>query len=99
MTKQKSNLILRRYCLPDSLDDTECSNMPTCYYANKSAQHALVKRLSESLVCTNFFTTEINILTHYYPVLPFYAPCKHQKTIGFLIFSGGIKRQHRVVIG
>ena len=43
MTKQKSNLILRTYCLPDSLDDTERSNMPTCYYANKSAHKPWVK--------------------------------------------------------
>ena len=30
-------------------------------------------------------------LTHFWPVFPFYTPWKHQKTKGFLVFSGGMK--------
>ena len=29
-------------------------------------------------------------LTHFWPMLLFYTPWKHQKTFGFLVFSGGI---------
>ena len=32
-------------------------------------------------------------LTHFMPMIYFYTPWKHQKTIGFLMFSGGIERQ------
>ena len=34
------------------------------------------------------------ILGHFWPMLPFYTPRKHQKTKGFLVFSGGIKWEH-----
>ena len=37
-------------------------------------------------------------ITHYCPVFPFYTPLKHQKTKGFLMFSGGIKRKHPSVM-
>ena len=33
-------------------------------------------------------------LTHYSPVILFYTPWKHQKTL----FSGGIDKQHRAVM-
>ena len=33
-------------------------------------------------------------LTHFQPVFHFYAPWKHQKTSGFLMFSGGIEIEH-----
>ena len=33
-------------------------------------------------------------LTHFRPMFPFYTPWKHQKTFGFLVFSGGIKWEH-----
>ena len=42
---------------------------------------------------------QVNTLTHYSPVLFFYALWKHQKTLGFLIFLGGIEKQHRTVMG
>ena len=32
------------------------------------------------------------LLTHYSPVLLFYTPWKHQKTLGFLMFSGGMEK-------
>ena len=37
---------------------------------------------------------ESNHLIDYYPILLFYTPQKLQKTYGFLMFSGGIKRKH-----
>ena len=37
-------------------------------------------------------------LTYYNPVLLLYSRWKHQKTLEFLIFSGGKEKQHRSVI-
>ena len=34
------------------------------------------------------------ILTHFQPMFNFYTPWKHQKAVGFLKFSGGIKVEH-----
>ena len=34
------------------------------------------------------------ILTHFWAMFPFYTPCKQQKTFGFLVFLGGIKREN-----
>ena len=39
------------------------------------------------------------VLTRYCPVLPFIPTSKYQNTVGFLMFSGGIKRQHWEVMG
>ena len=36
----------------------------------------------------------LNGLNHFWPMFPFYTPLKHQKTFGFLMFSGGIKWEH-----
>ena len=33
-------------------------------------------------------------LTYFLPMFPFYTPWEHQKTKGFLVFSGGIKWEH-----
>ena len=33
-------------------------------------------------------------LTHFVPLVSFYTPSKHQKTTGFLMFRGGIERDH-----
>ena len=33
-------------------------------------------------------------LTLFYPMFPFHSPWKHQKTEGFLGFSGGVKSEH-----
>ena len=38
-------------------------------------------------------------LTHYCPVFSFYNPWKYQKTVGFLMFSRGIKSEHWTVMG
>ena len=38
-------------------------------------------------------------LTHYCPVFSFYIPWKYQKTVGFLMFSRGIKSEHWTVMG
>ena len=40
----------------------------------------------------------IKILTHFWPILPFYTPRKHQKTKDFLMFSGGIRWDHLLEI-
>ena len=36
----------------------------------------------------------LNLLTHFMQVIFFDTPWKHQKTRGFLRFSGGIKKDH-----
>ena len=38
-------------------------------------------------------------LTHFSPVSHFYTPWKHQKTFGFLTFSGGIEMWHWTKMG
>ena len=38
-------------------------------------------------------------LAHYCPVLLIYTPWKHQKPKGFLMFLGGIDKQHWTVMG
>ena len=40
--------------------------------------------------CTSMFIAEVG-LTHFCLIFPLYTPYKHQKTFGFLVFSGGIK--------
>ena len=36
----------------------------------------------------------MEFLTHFRPVFPFYTRWKHQKTRGFVTFSGGIEGEH-----
>ena len=44
---------------------------------------------------TYYFKTRLNDLWNYFMQLAsFYAPWKHQKIRGFLMFSGGIERDH-----
>ena len=40
-----------------------------------------------------------SVLIHFQPMFHFYTPWKHQKTGGFLMFSGGIEVQHWLKIG
>ena len=40
------------------------------------------------------FFLECSSLTRFWPVFPFYTPWKHQKTKGFLLFSGVTKWEH-----
>ena len=49
----------------------------------------------KSIVVERFIST----LTQYSPVLLSYTHWKHQKTLGFLMFSGRIEKQHRAVMG
>ena len=35
----------------------------------------------------------IKVFTHFAPLVSFYTPWKHQKTRGFLIFSGGYRKR------
>ena len=46
------------------------------------------------LLVNAFINSQFNYtpLTHFMPLISFDIPCKHQKTSGFLMFSGGIKR-------
>ena len=37
-------------------------------------------------------TVQFSSLTHFMPLVSFYTPWKHQKTIGFLMFSAGLER-------
>ena len=46
----------------------------------------VLQRLHECQVCIAH-----NVLTHFKSMFYFYIPWKHQKTFGFLIFSGGIE--------
>ena len=39
------------------------------------------------------------LLTHYSPMLLFIPPENIRKPNGFLMFSGGIEKQHRAVMG
>ena len=40
----------------------------------------------------NWNQTNLKLLTYFMPFVSFDSPCKHQKTSGFLMFSGGIER-------
>ena len=44
-----------------------------------------------SLQQSNGFDIRIVVLTHFMPLISFDTPQKHQKTRGFLMFSGVIK--------
>ena len=39
-------------------------------------------------------SSSVSLLTHFMPLVSLYTPWKHQKTSGFLIFLGGIEREH-----
>ena len=39
-----------------------------------------------------FFIISQYTLIHFMPLVSFYTPSKHQKTYGFLMFSGGVER-------
>ena len=62
------------------------------FFTNTSGQHALYSIAFHCFTQESFIT--IFILIHFFPMLPFYIPCKYQKIKGFLMFSGGIKRLH-----
>ena len=48
------------------------------------------------IFCVIFLFTLLlsNILQH---IVPFYTPWKHQKTFNFLVFSGGIEKEYRIL--
>ena len=39
------------------------------------------------------------LLTHLMPLVSFYTPRKHQKTFGFLMFSGGLEKDQWYEMG
>lgn len=41
----------------------------------------------------------LSAVKHYSPVFLIYTPWKHQKPLGFLVFSGAIYKQYRAVMG
>ena len=51
--------------------------------------------LGDFKITSSIFPT----LTRNSPMLPLYTPWKHQKTFRFLMFSGGIEKQHQAVMG
>ena len=48
--------------------------------------------LSRSNVMFIYLSMFKGLLTHFMPQVSFNTPWKHQKTFGFLMFSGGIER-------
>ena len=42
------------------------------------------------------YSHSFSCLTHFMPLVSFYAPWKHQKTFGFLMFSGGIEKDRGI---
>ena len=63
------------------------------FFTYTFGQHALYSTAFHCFTHESFITN-IFILIHFFPMLPFYTPCKYQKIKGFLMFSGGIKRLH-----
>ena len=53
----------------------------------------------KNMILWGLSVTIIIHLTHYSPVLLFYTPENIGKPLGFLMFSGGIEKQHWVVMG
>ena len=56
------------------------------------------------LVNVSFSTSNFNEvlymnLIHFHPMFHFYTPWKHQKTVGLLIFAGGIEVKHWLKMG
>ena len=60
-----------------------------CYIYN----HVL-RNIANDVICIREIFSEFRSLTQFRPMFPFYNPWKHQKTKGFLVFSGGIKWEH-----
>ena len=46
-----------------------------------------------------FSFAQLPMLTHFWPIFPFSTSWKHQKSVDFLVFSGGIKREHWLKMG
>ena len=51
-----------------------------------------------SVLLIKYFEKSV-YLTHYSPVLLIYTSEKVRKPLGFLMFSGGIDKQHQAVMG
>ena len=74
-------------------------------YQNRETPDGTVRfEMSESWKVGNFVLTEARFLQHWHltrfrRMFPFYIPWKHQKTKGFLLFSGGIKWKHWLEMG
>ena len=59
----------------------------------------MVGTLCIKLKQANFMWQANTTLNHFQPMFHFYTPRKHQKTSGFLIFSGGIEVEHWLKLG
>ena len=55
------------------------------------AKVIMIMMLSYRQTCWNFWINKFPV-THFMPLISFYTPWKHQKTSGFLMFSGDIER-------
>ena len=79
---------------------TKCGKIWTGITPNMDALYAVLtpkflEKVSRILTKIKFFLNfalTLLKLTHFMPLVSFYAPGKHQKTYGFLRFSGGIER-------
>ena len=60
----------------------------SCFYG-EDCRSSLYLPKPETMVQPN-----INLLTHFWSMFPFYASWKHPETFGYLVFSGCIKRNH-----
>ena len=49
------------------------------------------RSVSFQLISNEWIFSFLIFLAHFWLVLSFYIPWKHQKSLGFLVFSGGIK--------
>ena len=61
---------------------------------HEKGMHYVIITVSQYLKSDNAENDTSMSLTHFWSMFPFYTPCKHQKTSGFLMFSGGIKWGH-----
>ena len=90
------------------LEDKECADKLVSYLQNirvNSSHHAMQIRLLNARhqlhlgEVSNFWEYWYGSLTHFQPMFHFYTIWKHQKTSGFLIFSGGIEVEHWLKMG
>ena len=85
MTEMKSYIFLSNYLALGVITHEECVN-PFSYI------HFLLNNMKYHELKWHFI-----LLTHFWPIFSFYIPWKHQEMRDFLVFSGSIKWEDRVV--
>ena len=87
MTEMKSYIFLSNYLALGVIAHEECiKHYPFAYI------HFLLNNTKDHEPKWYF-----TLLTHFWPIFPFYIPWKHQEMRDFLVFSGSIKWEDRVV--